>query len=207
MSPRSRWSKALVAIALLALVAAARPAAARDHEFGLLVHQIESQYHARRQHRFLIGFASGFGNFVITFWRPFGVRNVKLALFSEQDLAAGGNSRDFQAVVQAGLNQGWRPLVQVWSRRDGERTYVFARDGGKYVKFLVATVEQDEAAVVQVQVNPDKLSRSIERWTDGPHHDCDHHCPRHDRDDVPSDAFTAVLAQARSERPASMAGR
>ncbi len=208
MHPRSRRRPtltALVAITMLWLAAGARPAAARDHEFGLLVHQIESQYHARREHRILIGLAGGLGNVIITFWRPFGVKHFKLAFFKEQDLAAGRHDRDFASVVRAGLNQGWQPVVAVWSRRDGERTYIFARDAGKYVKFLVATVDQDDAAVIQVQLNPDKLARSIEKWTDKSHDCGDCHGPEHDG--KPSDAFAAVLAQARTGHPTSMTDR
>ena len=162
MHPPSRRRPALTALAaitMLWLAAGAHPAAARDHEFGLLVHQIESQYHARRQHRILIGLAGGLGNVVITFWRPYGVKHFKLALFREQDLSAGKQDRDFAGAVRAALKQGWQPIAQVWSRRDGERTYVFARDAGKYVKFLLATVDEEYAVVVQVQVNPDKLAR------------------------------------------------
>jgi len=192
--PRGRGHGAIILLAIVFawLIVAARPAAARDHEFGLLVHQIESKYHAHRQHRILIGFASGFGNMVITFWRPYGVRNVKLALFNEQDLVAGSHDRDFAAAVRAAIEQGWQPVVTAWSRKDGERTYIFARDAGKYVKFLIATVDQEDAAVIQVQLNPNKLARSIAKEE---HKPCDRDHDQVHPEDTPSDAFTALLAQ------------
>ncbi|HKS95044.1 MAG TPA: hypothetical protein VJV74_02800 [Terriglobia bacterium] len=194
MRPRNSSSKTLLAGLLVCVVVAmARPAAARDHEFGRLVHQIESQYHARRQHRILLGFASGLGNVVITFWRPYGVRNFKLALFNEQDLVAGSHDRDFAAAVRAAVQLGWHPVVTAWSRKDGERTYIFVRDAGKNVKFLIATVDQEDAAVIQVALNPHKLARSIAKEEGKP-------CGRHDdhdpqQENAPSDAFTALLAQ------------
>ncbi|HLW79092.1 MAG TPA: hypothetical protein VKU44_05770 [Terriglobia bacterium] len=188
------------------IMVCAPPASARDREFGLLVHQIETEYHAKRSHRFLIGFASRLGNVVITFWRPYGVRNFKLAMWDGKQLSYRGNDKDFQKVVGRGLQQGWLPLVQVWSRRDGERTYVFAKDSGKYVKLLVATVETDDAVVVQVQVNPDKLGRSIAKWEGGSRH-CDQ-CPAPgQQDSTPSDAFSAVLAEASSGRAPTFGGR
>jgi hypothetical protein len=194
MRPRNSNSKTLVAGLLVCVaVAVARPAAARDHEFGMLIHQIESQYHAHRQHRILIGFASGVGNLVITCWRPYGVRNFKLALFNEQDLVAGSHDRDFAAAVRVARQQGWQPLVTVWSRKDGERTYIFARDAGKYIKFLIATVDQEDAAVIQVQLNPDKLARSIAK-EEGGRRDR-HHDNASPQENAPSDAFTALLAQ------------
>jgi hypothetical protein len=152
----------------LAVTTTPAPAFSRDREFGLLVRHIESYYHARRAHRLLLGFALGPANFVMRIWRPCGVKNVKLALFENPDFSDSRYDLDFPAVVRAGLREGWQPMVQVYSRRTGERTYVFARDAGKYVKLLVATLEPDEAVVVQVNLNPDKLSRAIERWTDKP---------------------------------------
>ena len=196
--PTSSKPGAVIALALVWL-AVVSPAAARDREFGTLVHQIETQYHARRSHRFLIGFASGFGNVVIKFWRPYGVKNFKLAMWDGKHLSYRGNGQDFQSVVAKGLQQGWLPMVQVWSRHNGERTYVFAKDSGKYVKFLVATVETDEAVVVQVQLNPDKLARSIEKWDGGSRH-CQPGQTPDQNDASPSDAFAAVLAQASSGR-------
>ncbi len=171
MTAQSRpWARNLAAITALwlAVTTTPAPAFARDREFGLLVRHIESYYHARRAHRLLLGFALGPANFVMRIWRPCGVKNVKLALFENPDFSDSRYDLDFPAVVRAGLRQGWQPMVQVYSRRSGERTYVFARDAGKYVKLLVATLEQDEAVVVQVHLNPDKLSRAIGRWTEKP---------------------------------------
>ena len=176
-----RWRvKALAALTVLWLTESALPASAADREFGLLVHHIESYYHARRSHRLLIAFAGGFANVVIAVWRPAGVKNFKLALFEDQDFSASRYDLDFPLVVRAGLNEGWHPLVQVWSRRDGERTYVFAKDGGRYVKLLVATLEGNEAAVVEVKVNPDKLNRCIEHWTEKPDRHDDRPNPERD---------------------------
>lgn len=209
--PLSRTSRSLInwkaaPALLIALVwVAASPAAARDHEFGVLVHQIETQYHARRSHRFLIGFASGFGNVVIKLWRPYGVKSFKLAMWDGKHLSYRGNGQDFQSVVAKGLRQGWQPVAAVWSRRDGERTYVFAKDSGKYVKFLVATVDTEDAVVVQVQLNPDKLARSIAKWDGGSRQCQPGQSP--DQNEAPADAFAAVLAQASTGRAPMVGGR
>jgi hypothetical protein len=56
-------------------------------------------------------------------------------------------------------------MVRVWSHRDGERTVIFAKPEGKNMKLLVATVESDDAVVVQIKIDPDKLSECIDRWS------------------------------------------
>ena len=190
-----------LALALTAfwLAAAVAPASAKDREFGLFVRHIGSYYHAHRSHRLLIGFAGGLGNVVIKFWRPYGVKNFKLAMFEDQDFSASRDDLDFPAVIRAGINAGWSPLIQVWSRRDGERTYVFARATGKNdVKVLVVTLEQNEAVVVEAKFNPDKLSRAIERWTEDPNSIRRPFAPEPDR--APGD--NPVLAQASAEAQA-----
>jgi len=143
-------------------------ARAGDKEFGVLVHYVESHYQAHRQYRFLLGFAS----VAVKIVRPYGVKGMKLAIWGNGKISANPDDRDFPTVVKAGLAEGWQPMVRVWSRRDGERTVIFAKADGKDMKLLVATVEQDEAAVIQVKINPDKLSKCIERWS---HEDWNQH--------------------------------
>jgi len=98
--------------------------------------------------------------------RPYGVKGMKLALWENQNISAKSKDvSDFPAVARAGLADGWQPMVRVWSHRDGERTVIFAKPDGKNVKLLVATVESDEAVMVQIKIDPDKLSECIDRWS------------------------------------------
>ena len=161
-SAAKRTLAAFAPIFLLVALGAA-PAEARDKEFGLLVHHLESTYHAKRSHRFLMGFAG----LVVRVWRPYGVRGFKMALFEDQDFSAARSNLDFAAVVRAGLREGWQPLVRVYSRRDGERTIIFAQPAGNDIKLLIATVEPSEAVVMQMKINPDKLSESIDHRSHG----------------------------------------
>jgi len=161
-------------------IAVPRPARAGDREFGLLVHYVESHYHARRSHRFLLGFACFTASLVA---RPYGVREMKLALWENGNLTtATGGDADFPEVVRAGLREGWQPMVRVWSQRTGERTVVFAKPEGRDLKLLVATAEHSEAVVVQMRINPDRLSKCIDGWT---REDRRHHQQQNDASQLP----------------------
>ncbi|HLY60948.1 MAG TPA: hypothetical protein VKV95_09380 [Terriglobia bacterium] len=151
----------------LAVLLAPQTGRARDKEFGMLVHYVESHYRAHRQYRFLMGFASLTVNIV----RPYGVKGMKLALWENGKIKGTKDDMDFPAVVKAGLADGWQPMVRVWSRRDGERTVIFAKPEGKDMKLLVATVDEEDAVVVEVKINPDKLSRCIDQWSRNDRHD------------------------------------
>ena len=155
---------------------APQSAGARDKEFSLLVHYVESHYHAHRQYRFILGFAS----FAVNVVRPYGVKGIKLALWENQKFSPAKDDLDFPAVVAAGLAQGWQPMVRVWSRRDGEHVVIFARPDGNDMKLLVATVDKEDAVVLQVKINPDKLSKCIEQWSREDGHN--HHGEPHDGD-------------------------
>ena len=170
MNSQNRFASCAIAsvLALCCTTAAAPKACAGDKEFGLLVHYVESHYHRHRSHRFLLGFACAVANVAA---RPEGVRGLKLALWENGDWTATTDTdTDFPAVVRAGLQEGWQPTVRVWSRRTGERTVVFAKPEGAEMKLLVATAEGGEAVVVQMKINPDRLSRCIDGWTDGRSH-------------------------------------
>ncbi|HEY2914674.1 MAG TPA: hypothetical protein VGK21_15020, partial [Candidatus Angelobacter sp.] len=62
-----------------------------------------------------------------------------------------------------------QPLVQSWDRHSGERTYIYAQDLGKDMKVLVVSLESNEAVVLQVKVDPQKLNDVIEGSYGGHH--------------------------------------
>ena len=132
-----------------------QPAFAKEtDDFGKIVKHIEVNYHVHRQHRFAMGLAG----FVVKFWHVAGVKNFKGAIFENQPFVNAASDSRFDEVVRAAMDSGWQPMVQEWDRRSGERTYIYARDLGKDLKVLVVSLESNEAVVIQVKVNPDKLA-------------------------------------------------
>src|SRR5579859_4141348 len=143
---------------LAAFLAPAQNAFAKD-DFGRIVHHIEANYHVHRQHRFAVGVAG----FVVKFWHFAGVKNLKAAIFENQRFTNAASDTRFDELVRAAMDSGWQPLVQSWDRHTGERTYVYAQDLGKDMKLLVVNLESNEAVVVQVKVDPQKLNAFIEQ--------------------------------------------
>ncbi|HKD82102.1 MAG TPA: hypothetical protein VKH81_20585 [Candidatus Angelobacter sp.] len=141
-------------------------ALAKD-DFGQIVKHIEVTYHVHRQHRFVMGMAG----FVVKFWHFAGVKNFKGAIFENQPFVNAASDTRFDEVVRAAMNSGWQPMVQEWDRHTGERTYIYAQDLGKDLKMLVVSLESNEAVVIQVKVNPDKLQEFVREAGVGRHHD------------------------------------
>ena len=157
-------SFALVLIAML--LVPAQKAFARD-DFGRIVHHVEAQYHVHRQHRWAMGLAG----FTVKFWHFAGVKSLKGAIFEDQPFINAASDTRFDEIVRAAMDSGWKPLVQSWDRHTGERTYVYAQDLGKDVKLLVVNLESNEAVVLQVKVDPQKLNDFLEEaMPDSRHH-------------------------------------
>jgi hypothetical protein len=147
-------SKQRFAVVAAVLCCALSAQAAPKDDFGRIVHHIETQYHVHRQHRLAMGFAG----FVVKFWHFAGVKNLKGAIFEDQQFLNAGADTRFDQVMREALDSGWQPMVQSWDRRSGERTYIYAQNLGKDMKVLIVNLEPDEAVVLQVKVNPDKLN-------------------------------------------------
>jgi hypothetical protein len=142
------------------LVAPSQSAFAKD-DFGRIVHHIEANYHVHRQHRWVMGLAG----FTVKFWHIAGVKSLKGAIFENQPFVNAASDTRFDEIVRAAMDSGWQPVVQSWDRRSGERTYVYAQDvsskKGRDLKLLVVNLESNEAVVLQVKVDPQKLNAFI----------------------------------------------
>jgi hypothetical protein len=84
--------------------------------------------------------------------------SVKVAFFDGQELKSKGDVTEFRTSLKATLLGRWLPFVQVLSLNDGAQTYVFLRDAGPKYTVLVVSIEEHDAAVVQVDLAPQTLA-------------------------------------------------
>jgi hypothetical protein len=132
------------------LTAFALPASAEDADFRFIASRIESEYQTRRADIPLFGIARFMA-------RPFGVRGLDLAIWQELSYDRTGGPAALEELVSAAAGRGWRPMVRAHSRDKRELVQVFAKPEGKHVHLLVIAIE-DDAVMVHVKVNPDRLS-------------------------------------------------
>ena len=155
-----RISVFVLALSAACFFALSQPAFAKTtknkskDDFGLIVKHIETEYHVHRQHRFVLGLAG----FVVKFWHFAGVKNFKGAIFDNGQLVNAAADNRFDEVVRGAMESGWQPVVQEYDRRSGERAYIYMQDLGKDMKVLAVVLEANEAVVIQVKVNPDRLN-------------------------------------------------
>lgn len=128
-----------------------------DRDFEAIVHRLEAHYGKKRTSIPLLGL----GSFFVKMARPEGVKDLQMAVF--EDLPSDSQpSPEALAKIFAHLpEQGWKPFVRVWSRRDGERVEIFSRFDGKAWHLLLATLEPAEATVMEMRLSADALAKWI----------------------------------------------
>ncbi|MGH9430086.1 MAG: hypothetical protein ACRD3T_00925, partial [Terriglobia bacterium] len=158
ISPGGKVIPAIILMAV-ALPLASQPAQAGTHDFSKAVRQVEIHYQTHRNYHFLMGFAG----FAASVWRPGGVKHVKIALFEDPRVLDGTNREEFMKVVRASLDSDWQMFIRDYSPKDGERTWIFAKvpasSNPHRVTLLIATMDQDDAVIIQASVD-------ARRWRD-----------------------------------------
>ncbi len=155
-----RWATVLAGV--LSVLLGLGSGRAYGDDFGNIVHHIEARYQVHRNHRFLLGVAG----LTVKVWHVAGVKNVKIALFENQRLRNSGMDKELDEIVRQAGGNGWQPMVRSYSRRNGQHTFIYAKDAGagknEDLQLLVVNLQPSEAVVVQVKVNPDKLFQVID---------------------------------------------
>ncbi len=138
------------------LVLAASAAFAADAGFDRLVKAVETQFEVRHTNVPLMGLA----NFVLKVARPAGTSGMKLAIFEDLRIPDDADPYELDRMMER-VSAGLRPIIRVYSRRDHELTYIYAGESGKTTKMLIATFSREDAVVVEMKVNLERLARML----------------------------------------------
>jgi hypothetical protein len=143
---------------LAGLLLAAGAGFGGDAEFERIVKAIESHYDTQRTHIPFMGMA----NFVVKVAHPEGASGFKLAVFEDLKSQGGGEWTERDHFMDSLASSRLHPLVRTHSRRDGEATYIFMNPESKRARILIATFQRDEATVIEVKADVDKLLSSLD---------------------------------------------
>ena len=142
-----------LAVALLALVAAAAPMRA---DFAEVARAIDAQSGVRRIWIPFLGLARA----AVWVASPKGVHDFQLVTFE------GGGRIDPQqlhAILRSNIGADYKPLVQVWSKRSRDWSFIYARPSrdGNRVDLMILTHDNDDTVLVRVDVETDAIAREI----------------------------------------------
>ena len=129
---------------------------ATDRDFKDIVNALADEFHTRPTHIPLFGLVN-----VVTFVaRPAGTKHIELAVFENLD-SRDRDGRDLAQIIRRSVGAAWKPFVQVWSHKGAqqETVLVYVRPEGRDCRFLITSIEPNEATVVELKLNPDALQK------------------------------------------------
>ena len=150
---------ALLLILTVCLLAVAPPTRADEPEFDALANYIKQNYQAQKVKIPFFFLA----RLAVKLVRPAGVKSFKFVMFEQVKLANGDAAQPLNQVMREVLAPEWQPLIRVRAR-DGQQMYVYAREAGKDVKLLIASIDHEQAFVVRVKFSPQALAK----WMQNP---------------------------------------
>jgi hypothetical protein len=167
----------LLPVAGLALLLAPC-AGAVERDFKALTGAIESHFNVKREEIPMMGLVK----FIAHTASAGNLNGLELANFEGLEYSE-NNAREFANIVSRILDDNWRPMIRVQSRRSGEYTSVWVRGDKGQWRMMIANLERNEANVIELKVNADDLLK----WVRDPEHAGDHASRIADRADRDND--------------------
>jgi hypothetical protein len=132
---------------------------AEDRAFKAISTHLKTRYKAKRKGIPFLGLA----NFAVKIAHPAGVKSIKIAIFEDLDSSGNINHAELNTVIRQALDEEWQPLVRVYSRKEGEQVFVYARNEGDDIKLMVVSLQQTDAFIARVKINPATLAKWMEK--------------------------------------------
>ncbi|HYO78926.1 MAG TPA: hypothetical protein VE010_20860 [Thermoanaerobaculia bacterium] len=102
----------------------------------------------------------GVARFAVRMVAPEGVHDFQLVTFEG---AGKIDARELQKIMRAKIGPGFAPLVQVWSRKSNEWSFIYARPShdGKRMELVVLAHDKEDTVLVRVEVDAAKIAREL----------------------------------------------
>jgi hypothetical protein len=102
----------------------------------------------------------GVARAVVWVARPQGVHDFQLVTFKSD-----GNvdPKELHQIMKAKAGKGFTPLVQVWSRRSNEVSFIYAKPAkdGTRMELMILAHDHEETVLVRVDVDAEVLAREL----------------------------------------------
>ncbi len=147
-----------IALVLLAALSFGHTAThAQDSGFKQIRDHLKTRYQAKKRGIPLLGLAK----FAVRIVKPAGVKSFNITLFEELKNTNKLPDNELSAMMRNSLSPEWLPLVSV-RRRNGDQVYVYAREAGKDIRLAVLVINEREAALARVKIDPKALRNFVD---------------------------------------------
>jgi hypothetical protein len=126
-------------------------------DFASLARAIDHQQGIRRIWIPFLGIARA----VVWVAQPKGVKDFQLVTFHTSN---GVDPKALHDLMRREAGPGFKPLVQVWSRRSQEWSFIYARPtpDKNRIELMVLAHDDEETVLVRVDVDADVVARELE---------------------------------------------
>jgi hypothetical protein len=125
--------------------------------FDAIAKHLKTRYQAKKRGIPFMGLAK----FAVRIVKPAGVKSFSVSIFEDLQNTGEFLGSELSAVMRSALSQEWQPLVSI-RQRNGDQIYVYAADAGKDVKLAVLSINQREAVLARVKVDPNALRKFLD---------------------------------------------
>ena len=132
-------------------------ASAQDRDVQAVVSAIEQRYGLR--HRGLPWIAK-------PFIKTAGA-GMSIELFEDQRLPDSASLKELDDLTSGALGGGWRSFIRVDSRRDHERTLIYAKPEGRHMLLLIVAADAHETTVLKMKLG----GTETKNWLENPEHE------------------------------------
>ena len=139
------------------------PVSAKPNEFKTVVKQIKKQYNAKQMRIPMVFGLVGLGARIFT---KGAIKGLKIAVFEDQDFSKPLKDNSMESVFANTFDSNWTPNIRSYSKKSGERTYLYSKEAGKDFQLLITSIEERQAVVVTVKVNPEQMQKLIEKYNE-----------------------------------------
>lgn len=102
----------------------------------------------------------GFARAIVWFVAPEGIHDFQLATFEGTDRL---NPRAMQKIMRSNIGAGYKPLVQVWSRKSGEWSSIYVRpkSNGKRIELMLLAHDRSETVLIRLDADANVIAREL----------------------------------------------
>lgn len=155
-SPKKLFLHALILLALLS-VGYGSASAQSNQGFDAIAKHLKTRYQAKKKSIPFLGLAK----FAVRIVKPAGVKSISISLFEDLKNTEELPDNELSGLMRNALSPEWQPLISV-RQRNGDQVYIYATEAGKDIKLAVLVINQREAALARVRVNPDALRKFMD---------------------------------------------
>lgn len=149
------------ALVLLAILSVAYSNAAAQKSggngFDAITKHLKVRYQAKKKSIPFLGLAK----FAVRIVKPAGVKSISVSLFEDLKNTGELTDSELSSMMRNALSEEWQPLVSV-RQRNGDQVYVYAAEDGKDVKLAVLSINQTDAVLARVKVDPNALRKFLD---------------------------------------------